>query len=160
MSNEDQATPTEAQSSRLKKLGLAIGVLLAVFLLGYVPSCQSARQVETQRAQLQQQLDSAATQRAQLEQQLRLARLHSQLGMLSFEVNRNNYTEAANYSTGFFNALRTYIDNSSAGAAREKLQTIAARRDEITAQLAKAEPAVKEKIAQMYADFYQLAAAP
>jgi hypothetical protein len=66
MSNEDRTTPAEAQSSRLKKLGLAVGVLLAVFLLGYVPSCQSARQVETQRAQLEQQLSSAATQRVHL----------------------------------------------------------------------------------------------
>jgi len=159
MSNEDRTTPTEAQSSRLKKLGLAAGVLLAVFLLGYVPSCRSANSAETQRVQLEQQLGSAATQRAQLEQQLQLARLHSQLGMVSFEVNRNNYSKAANYSTDFFNALKTTINDLNDAALKEKLQAISARRDEITAHLAKAEPAVKEKIAQ-YADFYPLAIAP
>jgi hypothetical protein len=147
MSDENQKTPaTETQRSRLKTLGIAAGVLLAVFLLGYVPSCRSANSAEAQRAQVAQQLS--------------IARLHSQLGMVSFEVNRNNYSKAANYSTDFFNALKMTINDLNDAALKEKLQAISARRDEITAHLAQADPTVKEKIGQLYADFYPLATAP
>ncbi len=139
-------TGNEEQRSRLKRIGIAAGVLIAVFLLGYVPSCRTA--------------NSAERQRAQLEQQLTLARLHSQLGMVSFEVNRNNYTEAATFSTQFFNNLKATINNINDAGLQEKLQAVSARRDEITAHLAQADPTVKEKIAQMYADFHQLVVAP
>lgn len=147
MNNEKQAEKTAGgQSSRLKKLGIAAVVLVVVFLLGYVPSYWNARSTEKERARL--------------EQQLSLARLHSQLGMVSFEVNRNNYFNAADYSNKFFNGLKTTVNNVSDAALKEKLQAVSASRDKITAYLAKADPAVKETIAQMYADFYQIAAAP
>lgn len=147
MSDKPQTTSTtETQRSRLRTLGIAAAALIAVYLIGYVPSCRSAR--------------SAEIQRAQFEQQLNLARLHSQLGMVSFEVNRNNYSKAATYSTDFFNTLKTTINNVNNAALLEQLQAISARRDEITAHLAQADPTVKEKIGQMYADFYPLATAP
>ncbi len=157
--NNQSATEATTSGSWLKRTGIAAVVLVAVFLLGYVPSCRSASAIEQQRAQLEQQLSSAATQRGQLEQQLQLARLHSQLGMASFEVNRNNYSQAATYSTSFFDGLGAAINTTSNTAMKDKLQAFIARRDEITAQLAQADPAVKEKIAQMYADFNQLVAA-
>jgi hypothetical protein len=144
MKNERNAP--EEQSSRFKKLGKVAGVLILVYLIGYVPSCRSAR--------------SAETQRTQFEQRLHVARLHSQLGMVSFEVNRNNYSKAANYSTDFFNNLKTTINDTNDAALKEKLQAISARRDEITAHLAQADPTVKEKIGQLYADFYPLVTAP
>lgn len=145
MSDENKpAASGDEKSSGLRRIGIAAAALVAVFLIGYVPSCRSAR--------------SAETQRAQAEHQLNLAQLHSQLGMMSFEVNRNNYSKSAAYSTDFFNSLKNTINETSDAALKERLQAIAARRDEITANLAQAEPAVKEKIGQMYADFYQIIA--
>jgi hypothetical protein len=145
MSDENRPTTSgDDKSARLKRFGIAAAALVAVFLLGYVPSCRSAR--------------SAESQRAQSEHQLNLARLHGQIGMMSFEANRNNYSKAAAYSTDFFNHLKNTINDTSDAALKEKLQAIAARRDEITANLAQAEPAVKEKLGQMYADFYQIIA--
>lgn len=145
MSDENKpAASGDEKSSGLRRIGIAVAALVAMFLIGYVPSCRSAR--------------SAETQRAQAEHQLNLARLHSQLGMMSFEVNRNNYSNSAAYSTDFFNSLKNTINDTSDAALKERLQAIAARRDEITANLAQAEPAVKEKIGQMYADFYQIIA--
>jgi len=146
MSNKEQTSEAAERGSRFKRMSIAAGVLIAVFLLGYVPSCRSANFAERQRAQLEHQLD--------------LARLHSQLGMVSFEVNRNNYSKAATLSTDFFNNIKTTINSVSDAALQEQLQAVSARRDEITAHLAQADPTVKEKIAQMYADFNQLAYAP
>jgi hypothetical protein len=46
--------------------------------------------------------------------------------------------------------------NEPDSGVQQKLQAFAAQRDDITAQLAAANPAVKDKLAQMYADFYTL----
>jgi hypothetical protein len=147
MENGEQEIKAAAgQTSRFKKLGFKAIVLAIVFLLGYVPSYWKARSLEKEQALL--------------EQQFSLARLHSQLGMASFEANRNNYHNAAEYSNRFFSGLRAVIDNAGDAALAEKLQAVSAGRDSITTYLAKADPAVKDKIAQMYADFYQIAAAP
>jgi hypothetical protein len=116
--------------------------LIAVFLLGYVPSCLSARQSREQNARL--------------EYQLKLAELRGQLGLMSYEANRNNYTTAAQYSTGFFDGLREAVNQTQDETRKQKLQAVLGRRDEITANLTAADPGVKEKLAQMYADFHQL----
>jgi hypothetical protein len=142
MNNEEQAVQTaDRKTSWLKKLGIRVIVLAVVFLLGYVPSYWKARSVERERARL--------------EQQFNLARLHSHLGMASFEANRNNYFNATDYANKFFNGLKTAINSVGDAALKERLQTVSASRDKITASLAKADPAVKETIAQLYADFYQ-----
>jgi len=139
---EELEKPAGRQTSRLKKVIIALVVLAAVYLLGYLPSYWSARTAEKRWAQL--------------EQQSSLVRLHGQLGMASFEANRNNYHNAAEYSNLFFNGLKTTIDKTSDAALKEKLQAVSASGDQITEYLAKADPAAKEKLAQMYADFYYL----
>lgn len=146
MNSEEQLSQTtDRTGSALKKTIFTLILLAAVFLLGYVPSWWKAR--------------SAETQRTLLENQLNLARLHSLLGMMSFEANRNNYHNAAEFSNRFFDGLKNAIDGSGDAELKEKLQAISANRDNITAYLAKADPAVKDMLAQMYADFYAIASA-
>ncbi len=141
---KENSLPVDRTSSRARRAIFGLMLLVAVFLLGYVPSWWKAR--------------SAEAQRALLENQLSLTRLHSLLGMVSLEANRNNYHNAADYSNRFFNGLKKAIDNATRAELREKLEAVSANRDNITALLAKADPAVKEILAQMYADFYQIAA--
>jgi hypothetical protein len=74
--------------------------------------------------------------------------------MTSYEANRNNFASAAEMSTDFFNGLKETIDTTADAALKQKLQPISARRDEITTNLAQADPSVKEKLAQMYADLF------
>jgi hypothetical protein len=124
------------------KLLLGAVVLIAVFSLGYIPSCISAR--------------SAQERTARLEQKLKLADLHSLLGMTSYEVNRNNFANAAQMSTDFFNRLTEMLDTATDEPLKQKLQPLSTRRDEITTNLAQADPAAKEKLAQMYADLFQI----
>jgi hypothetical protein len=140
MSTDERATKA-AGKSRLKKLAIWAGVLIAVFLLGYVPPALNANRLRDENAQLQHQL--------------RLAGMRVRLGMTSYEANRNNYTAAAEHSTAFFDGLRAAIPQTTDGALRAKLQAVLARRDEITATLTEANPGVKEKLAQMYAEFPQ-----
>ncbi|MCI0486150.1 MAG: hypothetical protein L0229_06070, partial [Blastocatellia bacterium] len=127
-----------------QKIAIGAAALIVVFLLGYVPSCVGARNAEEQRAEL--------------EKKLKMAELRSQLGMASYEANRNNYANASEFSTNFFNGLRAAIDSAEDDEVKKKLQAMMALRDEITTNLAQADPVVKEKLARMYADFYRLLA--
>jgi hypothetical protein len=76
--------------------------------------------------------------------------------MSSYEANRNNFANASQFSTEFFNGLMKLIEETSDEETKKKLQTMLALRDEITTNLAQADQTIKPKLAQMYADFYQL----
>jgi hypothetical protein len=136
--------PVERKPVDLKKVAVAAGVLIVVFAAGYIPSCVGARSAEERSIRLQQNL--------------KLADLRGHLGMASYEANRNNYANAAQQSTEFFNVLLETIGNTSDAPLKQNLEKFLARRDEITTNLAQADPAVKEKLAQAYADFYQITA--
>lgn len=141
--------------SNSKNFLLAAGVLIAVFvtgyLVGYLPSRMSASKVTEQNSQLQQNL-------ALTEKRLRLAELRGQMGIMSYEANRNNYAEASKFSTEFFNGLRETLNDTNDEALKQKLSAIVARRDEITTNMAQADSSVKEKLAQMFADLFKMTA--
>jgi hypothetical protein len=125
----------------LKKLAIGVGVLIIAFLLGYVPSSMSSRSTQQQNAEL--------------EHKLRVAELGSQLAMASYEANRNNYANATEFSSRFFNGLPGIITDSNDQALKQKLQATLLHRDEITSNLAQVDQTVKEKLAQMYAEYFQ-----
>lgn len=141
--------------SNSKNFLLAAGVLIAVFvtgyLVGYLPSRTSASKVTEQNSQLQQNL-------ALTEKRLRLAELRGQMGIMSYEANRNNYAEASKFSTELFNGLRETLNDTNDEALKQKLSAIVARRDEITTNMAQADSSVKEKLAQMFADLFKMTA--
>lgn len=141
--------------SNSKNFLLAAGGLIAVFvtgyLVGYLPSRMSASKVTEQNSQLQQNL-------ALTEKRLRLAELRGQMGIMSYEANRNNYAEASKFSTEFFNGLRETLNDTNDEVLKQKLSAIVARRDEITTNMAQADSSVKEKLAQMFADLFKMTA--
>lgn len=139
---DEKAVNPVTDISPAKKIALAAGALVLVFLLGYIPSCVSARSAE-ERA-------------ARLESRAKMNDLLSQAGMASYEANRNNYASAADYSGRFFNSLASFLNESRDEALRQKLQPMLALRDEITTNLAQADPVVKPKLAQIYADLFHI----
>jgi hypothetical protein len=128
------------------KLGIGALALAGAFLLGYVPASLSAR--------------AARAEQDRLTHKLTLATLQVQLGMMSYEVNRDNYGLAAQLSTPFFNGVRSAIAGPADQAVTQSLRAVLARRDEITSDLAKANPGVKSKIADLYADLFRLVQTP
>ncbi|HET9531632.1 MAG TPA: hypothetical protein VFQ92_14845 [Blastocatellia bacterium] len=137
-----KAVSKEQPQEPVKKIVIAAGALIAAFLIGYVPSCVSARNAEEEKARL--------------ERRLKLADLRGRIGMASYEANRNNYANAAAFSSEFFNLLAETINTSTDDALKQTLQPLLARRDEITTNLAQADPSVKDKLAQMYAEVFQV----
>ena len=141
--------------SNSKNFLLSAAVLAAVFimgyLIGYLPLRGRADDVNERNSQLEQKLGLT-------DRRLRLAELLGQMGIMSYEANRNNYAEALKFSTEFFNGLRRSIDDTTDEASKQKLTAIVARRDEITTNLAQADSSVKEKLAEMYADLFKMTA--
>lgn len=125
----------------LNKLAIGTITFIVAFLIGYLPSMISSRTAERKNAEL--------------EHKLRVAELGSQLAMVSYEAGRNNFANATQFSTRFFSGLGELIAETKDQALKQKLQVMLARRDEVTANIAQADQAVKEKLAQMYAEYFQ-----
>jgi hypothetical protein len=155
------ATHKERRLYHGKKLGIGVGAVIVVFLLGYLlgylPSRNQARNSQEEKTRLEQKLILTEEKLSLTEKKLKLVGLHGQLGLVSYEVNRSNYAEAAQRSTEFFNGLQETFNHTRDETLKQQLQAILTRRDEITANLAKPDPAVKEKLAQLYLDFFHLA---
>ena len=115
---------------------------MLVFLLGYIPSCSDAR--------------FARRQQSSLEYRLKFAELNNKLGMMSYEANRNNYASAMQFSTEFFDGLQSISNEVEDRAMRDKLKVFLSKRDEITTNLAQADPVVKDKLAAMFAEMCQM----
>jgi hypothetical protein len=125
----------------MRRVLIAVGVLAAVFLAGYLPQQQNARK--------------ARRETARLELELSLARLQGKLGMMSYEASRNNFANAAALSSEFFDGLRESLVNpvlAGDASRKAKLAAVAARRDQVIADLARADPAVKDTLVGMYVE--------
>jgi hypothetical protein len=129
-----------------KKLGIGALALLGAFLVGYVPASLSAR--------------AARAEQDRLTHELALATLQVQLARMSYEVSRDNYGLAAQLATRFFDGAPAVIAGAPDQAVTPPLQAALARRDEITSDLAQANPEVKDKIAELYAAVFRLTQTP
>jgi hypothetical protein len=125
-----------------KKLVMAAVLLIIGFLLGYVPSSISSNTIQQQNAVL--------------ERRVRAAELGSQLTMAWYEANRNNYANATQFSGRFFSGLPEIIADSKDQGQKQNLEAMLARRDEITSYLAQVDLTVKDKLAEMYAEYFQI----
>lgn len=118
-------------------------------MIGYLPARSTIDGLETQNFRLEQK-------NAVLDQSLKIAALRGAVGLMSYRANQNNYGAAAELSTGFFDGLRAIIDDTKDENLRRNLQAMLQQRDEITAGLAQSDPATKQQLAQLYADFFQV----
>lgn len=128
------------------KLGVGALALAAAFLLGYVPASLS--------------VGAARAEQDRLAHKLELAAVQVQLGMMSYEVNRDNYGLAAQLATPFFDGVRSAAARPADQNVTQALQAVLARRDEITSDLAQANAGVKTKIAELYGDLFRLTQTP
>lgn len=133
---------------------IVIGVVL-IFLAGYLPGSSRARRAAEESRQNAQRLGETQGVLAQSQYDLEVARLRGHLGEVLHEANANNFGNAAGRATAFFDGLAAAVNSPQLGSGprRNVLETILARRDEISADLARADAAVKPKLAGMYMQF-------
>ena len=118
----------------MKKIGLLVVLILiiAAYVIGYWPE-------HKELAATQQLNDAVKKQLSAAESVGRLAHLENELLALIEQTESQNYGEAQKQSAIFFDNIRKEIDLDKTAPYVPKLEAILARRDAVTAGLAKAE---------------------
>jgi len=131
--------PVARSRFSFKRLLLVLLLLAAAFLGGYVPQALRARRLNSELTT------------AQLD--LRLSQLHRRIGIAAEEAQRNNFANASLAARDFFDGCSTLATTEAFAnqpRTRNAISAYATQRDEIMTQLANADPAVKERLANMY----------
>ena len=141
-----------------KRLLIGIAVVFAlvvIFLAGYLPGRSRARAASRETERVTERLRQSEATLARTQFDLQVARLRGHLGETLHEANANNFSVAAERATTFFDALRDAVNSPqlAPGDRRRILEAVLARRDEISADLARADAAVKGKLSEMYLQF-------
>ena len=134
MSEELQRKPI---TSSLRRYAIYAGVLLVVFLLGFIPMWLKAR--------------TAANSLTETEHQLTLCKMQSDLGSAVIDARRGDYEPARQALSRFFTSLSAERDSSNyTEAQRNSLQPLFAGRDELITLLARSDPASADRLSDLF----------
>lgn len=126
-----------------------IVVVIWAYLLGYWPQHKQVGAIEQENALLKNELSSAETVN-------RIARLENQLLVLIEQTEAQNYGEAQKLSNTFFDDMRKEIDRNKNAAYVPKLEAILARRDAVTASLARGDASALASLKQSLTEMREL----
>ncbi len=127
-----------------KTLLIVGGVLfLAAFLLGFVPQYIRVRDLDNQLGAARRQLNWER-QASQMDQVGLLC------GYIYLETNLKNYGLASQYSTQFFDRVRVMMGQQPDSNRQAFLQTALAKRDLVTAGLAKGDPGTLSAVQNLF----------
>lgn len=139
MSENVQPKPVNSSPLRQRFIIYA-GVLLVVFLLGFVPMWLRSR--------------TATSNLVETERQLILARMQNDLASAVIDARRADYEPARQATSQFFTSLSTEIDKGNTSsltqAQREALQPLFAGRDELITLLARSDPASADRLSDLF----------
>lgn len=140
MSDEDIERVQYKSPPLLRRIVIYGGVLLLVFLLGFIPMWLKARQ--------------SANSLSEAERQLTLGRMQSNLASAVIDARRGDYEPARQTASQFFTSLRAEIDKGDASgftpSQRAALQSLFNGRDELITLLARSDPASADKLSDLY----------
>jgi hypothetical protein len=143
---EDLQTNRAKSNPFLQRFMIYAGVLLIVFLLGFVPMWMKAR--------------SAANSQIETERQLMLVRMQSGLASAAIYARRGDYEPARQGVSQFFTSLQAEIAKGNASiytqAQREAMQPLFAGRDEVITLLARSDPASADRISDLYVAYRKI----
>ena len=139
MSENPQPKPVNSSPVRQRFIIYA-GVLLVVFLLGFVPMWLRSRAVTSNLVET--------------ERQLMLVRLQNNLASAVIDARRGDYEPARQAASQFFTSLRAEIDKGNTSnftqAQREGMQPLFAGRDELITLLARSDPASADRLSDLF----------
>ena len=117
---------------------VAAVVVVGAYLAGYLPERRARVAGERELTTVREELSAA-------QQRVRLAELLGRALMLKEAAQRQNYGQALELSSAFFDAVLAEMKRSGEGE-RARLAEILAMRDGVTAALAKADPAIVDSL--------------
>lgn len=137
----ENVRPEPVKSTPLmRRFIIYAGVLLVVFLLGFVPAWLQAR--------------ASAGRLADAERRLTLVGMQGTLASAAIDARRGDYEPARQAASQFFTSLRAEIDEGETSdftqAQRAGAQPLLAGRDEIITLLARSDPASADRLADLY----------
>ena len=122
---------------------VAGGLVVAAFLLGFVPEYLKAKHLDNQLSATRQQLN-AERDKSQMDE------LGLLCGYVYLEVNLKNYGLASQYSSRFFDRVRVMMGQSPDSTRRAFLQDALGKRDSITGGLAKGDPSTLSAVQDLF----------
>ena len=142
----DSREPVPVKNARVQRFAIYATVVVAAFLLGFVPMWLAAR--------------TRANERNAAQQALRLAQIENTLAAATIQARRGDYELAREAASTFYTNLRAELDRADSGFAvppRDALQALLAERDQMITLLARSDPAVAERLANTYISYRQAA---
>jgi hypothetical protein len=125
--------------NQIVAVAAAVVVIAGAFLIGYLPQRRARLAAERQVEALQSQLTAAET-------RLRLGQLLGRVLTLEEVTMRQNYGQALDLSSSFFNTIRESARDAATSEFSGILNDILSRRDEITVALTKADAMVLQTL--------------
>jgi uncharacterized protein with PIN domain len=145
MSEEVQLKPVKSRPAAQRFLIYA-GVLLVIFLLGFVPMWLRAR--------------AASSSLVETEHKLAMVRMQSNLASAAIDARRGVYEPARQAVSQFFTSLRAEMDKGDSSnytqAQRQGLQSLFAGRDELITLLARSDPASADRLADLFVTYRKI----
>jgi hypothetical protein len=137
----EEVEPVSRKSTPLtRRFIIYAGVLLVVFMLGFVPMWLRAR--------------ASAGRLADAERRLTLVGMQGDLASAAVDARRGDYEPARQAVSRFFTSLRAEVDKGDASdftqAQRAGVQPLFAGRDEIITLLARSDPASADRLSDLY----------
>jgi hypothetical protein len=145
MSEDVQPKPVKS-SPVMRRFITYAGVLIVIFLLGFVPMWLKAR--------------TATRNLVETEHQLILVRMQSNLASAVIDARRGDYEPARQAASQFFTSLRAEIDKGDASnftkTQREGMQPLFGGRDEVITLLARSDPASADRLSDLYVAYRKI----
>jgi len=130
----------------MQRILIYAGVLLVVFLLGFVPMWLKAR--------------AAGNRLAETERQLILASIKNNLASAVIDARRGEYEPARQAVSEFFTTVQAEIakgeSSSYTPAQRGQLQQMLGARDELITLLARSDPAAADRLANLFVTYRKI----
>lgn len=131
------------QSGTARRVGIYLGIALAIFMLGFLPMWMKA--------------STNASQRDAAQRELRLSQMHGTLASAVIDARRGEYEPARQTASDFFTTLRAQVDAGADSALtapqREGATPLLARRDDLITLLARGDPASAEQLSDIYVSY-------
>ena len=127
----------------LRRIPIYAGVLILVFLLGFVPMWLKAR--------------GSATELEIARRELSLSKLQNTIASAALDARRGDYEPARQAASSFFTSLSAETDKGSGSALtdsqKQNIQPLFAGRDELITLLARSDPASADRLADLYTSY-------
>ena len=144
--NEDPERNSVTPSRGRQRLIIYAGVLVVVFLLGFVPMWLKTR--------------TATNTLVETEHQLFLARTQYDLASAVIDARRGDYEPARQAVSRFFTSLREESDKGDSSSytqvQRQAMQPLFAGRDELITLLARSDPASADRLSDLFVAYRKI----